>query len=98
MTTLQFSDHARSRIRHRGLRERDVQAIVGRAEGEADVGQGLVSLFLTAAQRRQRPVPVDGYRMPDAAFRTAVVIDPRSLTIVTVLKMYGHAGRRYARP
>jgi hypothetical protein len=97
MIELNFSEHARSRIRQRGLREKDVQAMVGRAEGEADVGQGLVSLFLTARQRRERRDGTDDDRLPDSALRTAVVIDLRSLTVVTVLKMAGRAGRRYSR-
>ena len=64
MIELNFSEHARSRIRQRGLRERDVQAMVGRAEGEAEVGQGLVSLFLTSRQRRERRGGMGGDQLP----------------------------------
>ena len=90
--TLTYSRHAETRMQQRCVRRSDVQQIVDDPDLEVDVGSGLVACSFGRSQSRRRRSAHPG---AGSLCNVAVVLDPATATIVTVLRGAGRRGARY---
>jgi len=96
LSPLILTDHARERAQARGVSMRTVKAIYANADRSPFVGSGCQSLMVSRrhlARLVGSIPPADRERMHSVA----LVVDPKSNTIVTVLHAVSPYGRRYRR-
>lgn len=91
-----FSNHARWRMRQRGIRDADVALLLFGADREASVGGGCVAISIS--RRRRKQLLIEGYSPSsiERAVRIAAV-ESGDGEIVTVLRPSDRRGRRYRR-
>lgn len=93
---LVFTRHAERRAKARGVPLRIVSAICANADRRSHVGGGCLSLMVSKSELESLAglIPAeDRERMQGVA----VVVDPATETVVTVLHMRGRRGARYRR-
>lgn len=93
---LVFTRHAERRAKARGVPWRIVSAICANADRRSHVGGGCLSLMVSKSELEALAclIPAeDRERMKGIA----VVVDPATETVVTVLHMRGRRGSRYRR-
>lgn len=95
---MHLSQHCQTRMQQRGVRMDVVRTLLDHADRSVFVGAGRMSCFLSSkeAARLRREGLLDAEAV-ERARGLALVVDPDTGIIVTVLHADGHRGRHYRR-
>jgi hypothetical protein len=89
-----LSGHAIRRTQQRGIRMRELRLVLAERDREIPVGSGCIALTISRARRME--LILEGYP-PSVVDRAngLTVVESADGEVVTVLRSFGHRGRRY---